>query len=364
VRRWTELRQDVLEYIQAQLRGHGQMADSEPENVEFLKALLALPEGKGKAATAGGARLAKLLRTNGFAWTRPRGQARSVIKVDGVVTPVVYVSDWWRAAKIRPLYGPSVTAWTRCADAIASDWSGSYAYLKTCNRVFRDHGDSKAVRELAGDIHKELEGLHGSVSWDECVELRWKHPRAFFVPTVKSQCQLIKKRDKRQRAIGKAKAEIQQYVAKKNFRYARMLLAQLREAGAERWELSNATTTIDTAERFETDRKARQIAEQRAKTLMSQVPTIERTCQEERKSWRHADNEFVRAVRNGEPGRASRYETRKQRFVERGCEAQQKLTEIVAIYESQGRPVAAQSLVEDGQSCFRSWSCTDDLRQE
>ena len=97
---------------------------------------------------------------------------------------------------------------------------------------------------------------------------------------------------------------------------------------------------------------------------MSQMPTIERTCQEERKSWRYADNEFVRAVRNGEADRASRYETKKQRFVERGCEAKKKMSEVVAIYESQGRPVAAQALVEDGQSCFRSWSCRDDLTQD
>jgi hypothetical protein len=359
VRRWTELRQDVLEHIQAQLRGHAQVADAEDGRHEFRKALLGLPEGKAKASTAGGARLAKLLRTNGFAWTRPRFESKSSIKNDGVTLPVIYVSDWWRAAKIRPTYDPTVTAWTRCSDAIAADWSGSHTYLKTCNRVFRKHGDSEAIRELAADIHKELEGLHESVSWNECVNLRWKHPRAFFVPTVKDQCQLIKKREKRQRAIGKAKIEIQQYVAKKNFRYARMLLSKLRKAGAERWEVANATTTIDTAERFETDRKAKKLAGQRAKALMSQMPTIERTCQEERKSWRYADNEFVRAVRNGEADRASRYETKKQRFVERGCEAKKKMSEVVAIYESQGRPVAAQSLVEDGQSCFRSWTCED-----
>lgn len=357
VRRWTELRQDVLEHIQAKLRAHTTVAEA--ERGAFVQALFELPLGKAKAATADAARLARLLRVNGFAWSRPTAGSGSSGQADAAIPPVIFVADWWRAAKIRPTYDPAVTAWTRCSDAIAADWRGAHTYLKICNRAYREHGDSEAIRELAADLHKELEGLHESLSFNQCVDLRWKHPRAFFIPTVKDQCQLIKKREQRQRAIRKAKAEIQQYVAKKNFRYARMLLTPLKQAGAERWEVANAATTIDTAERFETDRQAKQLAAKRAKALMSQMPTIGRTCKEERKSWRYADNEFVRAVRNGQPDRASRYETKKQRFVERGCAARKKMTEVVAIYESQGRPVAAEALVEDGQSCFRSWSCAE-----
>ncbi|MBD91087.1 MAG: hypothetical protein CL940_12190 [Deltaproteobacteria bacterium] len=354
IRRWTELRQDTLETIQAELR----LADDSAKPDTFRAALLALPAAGKKASNASGARLAKLLKTNGFAWTWPKD--RPGVKVP----PVVHVLDWWRAAKIRPDYDPVVAAWTRCTDAIAADWSGQHTYLKACNKIFRKHGESPVIRGLAADIHKELEGLHEAMSFDDCVALRWKHPRAFFVPTVKGQCQIIKKREKRQREIRKVKAELQEYVTKKNFRYARMLLSKLRKAGAERWEVANASTTIDTAERWEKDRKAQKAAESRAKALMSQMPTIELACQQERKSWRHADNEFVRAVRNGEDALADRYEDRKQRFVQRGCQAKQKMTEVVAIYSSQNRPVAAEALVENGQSCFRSWSCEEELVQK
>lgn len=362
-RRWTELRHDVLDHIQSHALDAPSAQEAEEPVATFRSALAELPSGGKKAQTAQGARLAKVLRTNGFAWSQPQPDSAGAISGAQGRLPVIHPLDWWRAAKIRPSFAPVVAAWTRCTDAIAADWSGKHTYLKTCNRVFKKHSESPVIRELAADIHKELQGLSQSVSWDECVKLRWKHPRAFFVSTVKGQCQIIKEREQRQREIRKARAEIQEYVTKKNFRYARMLLSNLRAAGAERWEIANATTTIETAERFETDRKARQAAELRAKSLMSQMPTIELACQQERKSWRYAENEFVRAVRNGESARADRYESRKQRLVARGCEAKKKMTEVVAIYESQGRPVAAQALVENGQTCFRSWACEDELSE-
>ena len=118
VRRWTELRQDVLEHIQAKLRVAGATAAGLGSADTFRAALLKLPARKEKAATAEAARLAKLLQTNGFAWTWPSQSSNATHPSNGSVLPVIHVVDWWRAAKIRPLYDPTVTAWTRCSDSI------------------------------------------------------------------------------------------------------------------------------------------------------------------------------------------------------------------------------------------------------
>jgi hypothetical protein len=359
VRRWTELQQDVLDHILGRMRLDLDLANGEPLADGFRDGLRKLPGRKVKASTPESARMAKLLKINGFSWGPSTLDGEDTTEDTAWDGPMVFVTSWWRAVKIKPVFDPSVTAWTLCSDAIAADWQGTHAYLKPCRKAYRKHGSTAHMKELAAEIHKGLGVLHEALTWKECVTLRWRYPRAFFVGTIKSQCQIIERRDKKERVISRAKTEIHNYVAKKNFPYARMLLDDLRRAGAEAWEVESAVGAIDAAEAFDADTKARSQATGRVKLLMGELATIERICRYDLKAFKYAENELVRAVRNGETSTAERYKMKKQRSTERACEARRKATEAYAIYEGQGRRVAAESVLEGAQTCFRSWTCLD-----
>jgi hypothetical protein len=359
VRRWTELRQDVLDHILGRMRLDLDPATSERVADPFRDGLRHLPGRHKSAPSTESARMSKLLKTNGFSWGPSTVDGEDASEDTAWDGPMVFVTSWWRAAKLKAAFDPSVTAWTLCSDAIAADWKGTHAYLKPCRKAYRIHGSTEHMKELAAEIHKGLEGLHEALTWKECVTLRWRYPRAFFVGTIKSQCQIIERRDKKERVIARAKSEIQKYLAKKNFPYARMLLEDLRRAGAEPWEIESAVGAIDAAEAFETDSKARAHADQRVQLLMGELATIERTCRYDLKALKYANNEFIRAVRNGKTKTAERYKLKKQRSRSRACQARRKATEAYAIYEGQGRKVAAESVLEGAQTCFRSWTCLD-----
>ena len=290
-------------------------------------------------------RILRILKTNGFAWAywQDDSDAKGDSRWDG---PDLYVVEWWRAAKIKPYVEPSVTAWLHCTDAIAADWRRNHSYLKTCDKAFAQHAKQEHIREMAAEIHAGLETVHKELDHKRCLTIRWKHPRAFFVDTLKEQCRIIGAREKKQRAIARAQKEIRKYIAKKNFRYARMLLPKLEKAGAEPWEIENAAGSIDTAERFEKDRKAKQEAEQRGNRLMNLVPNFERTCLRELQTWTFAHNQLHRSAKHGQMSLAEYWEQAKARSGARGCDARRQATEAYTIHEGQGHLMAANAVLE------------------
>jgi len=215
------------------------------------------------------------------------------------------------------------------------------------------------IKELASEIHESLAMIHQTMTRESCVALRWKHPRAFYVDTIKGQCEILAAEEKKVRSAARAKSLIQAALEKRNFPYARLLLEKLRMTRAPGWVLSDVASAIDAAERFERDTKAAVEAESRVKLLMAELPHVERLCRADLQARTYEHIQFERAIRIGATQKADDFQAKRDRSEERGCRARARAHEAYAIYEAQGRPVAAQSVLEVAPTCFRSFTCVD-----
>ena len=323
----------------------------------LVAGLYALPKRfKGRVKQKAGKALAQDLREQGYRWQWPEEEEEST--GDGFNGPMISHAPGTLRATLKGHLASPVALWLSCREEqLVGNYVTPKVLLKSCASAAKGLSGGPLMSDMKAAVLKSIESAKHQLSAKSCGSLHRRHRGAFFADALGEVCGALKEEERRQREIAKWQKKIQSAIKRKRFGQATSMLADLEEAGAQGWMVSNMERAIAQAAEYDRDRKARKAAEKRAKRLMSRLPAFEGTCKAKRKSYLYADKQVRNAARRGRPQAAQRHEKKKWAAAEKACEAKRNVLEVYQIYKSWGNDTAADAVLRGATTCMRFWRC-------